>query len=116
MNETSRLIAHISIAVVISVALIVISYIITTRQPNQAKISPYECGYDASYKVTKTLDIKYYIIAILFLIFDLEISYVYPFIMIYPEVIKHEYITMIYLLVILTLGFIYEWRIGALKW
>lgn len=94
----------------------VLSYIITLKSSNLAKISPYECGYDASYKLNKTLDIKYYIIAILFLIFDLEISYIYPWIIIYPHISNIEYYTIIYLIYILTIAFIYEWRVGALKW
>jgi len=109
------MINYIIIAITLSSVLLLASYIITVKNKTLAKISPYECGYDASYRMTKTLDIKYYIIAILFLIFDLEISYLYPYILLESPSIN-EYYTMIYLIYILTIAFIYEWHIGALKW
>lgn len=109
-----RIASYVAIAVILNIVLVVASKVVTINTKNISKVSGYECGYTAKKEEEKTIDIKYFIIAILFMIFDLEISYIYPWII--TEKNDITYYTMIYLIYILTIAFIFEYRVGAMKW
>jgi NADH-quinone oxidoreductase subunit A len=86
------------------------------RRPGQAKDSPYECGFEAFENARMKFDVRYYLVAILFIIFDLEIAFLFPWAVVLEELGMAGFIAMSVFLGILVVGFIYEWRKGALEW
>ena len=86
------------------------------RKADAAKDSPYECGFEAFEDARMQFDVRYYLVAILFIIFDLEIAFLFPWAVAIREVGLIGFISMAIFLVILTIGFVYEWKKGALDW
>lgn len=86
------------------------------RKEDAAKDSPYECGFEAFEDARMQFDIRYYLVAILFIIFDLEIAFLFPWAVSIREVGLIGFVSMAIFLIILTIGFIYEWKKGALDW
>jgi NADH:ubiquinone oxidoreductase subunit 3 (subunit A) len=93
-----------------------LGYFLVQKTLNYEKISAYECGFDPFGVVHKTFDIRYYLISILFIIFDIEISFLFPWSIVFLYIGFLGYVTMIIFLVILTFGFVYEWVNKALDW
>ena len=104
------------IAFLLASILFLISYLIVFQKSDQEKVSAYECGFNPFEDARVTFDIRFYLVAILFLIFDLEISFLFPWSVVLNDVSIFGFNTMIIFLVILTIGFIYEWFKGALEW
>ena len=102
----------IGLSLVISLA----SYILTDKTPDKEKVSVYECGFDPFHSPGKPFSIRFFLIAILFLVFDLEISYLFPWSYCSSNIPLNGQIIVIVFLVILTLGLIYEWLKGGLEW
>jgi len=100
----------------IAFLFIILSYVFVLQQENKEKISAYECGFQPFADTRNKFDIKYYLIAILFIIFDLELIYLLPWILSLFEIGYYGIFSMIIFLIILTIGFIYEWKRGALEW
>ena len=96
--------------------LFLLSFWVTTQKADQEKVSAYECGFNPFADARSTFDIRFYLVAILFLIFDLEISFLFPWVVILNDISQFGFWSMIFFLVILTIGFIYEWFKGALEW
>jgi NADH-quinone oxidoreductase subunit A len=86
------------------------------HQPGHEKLSPYECGFEAFEDARMKFDVRYYLVAILFILFDLEIAFLFPWAVILQEIGWFGMISMLIFLGILTLGFVYEWKKGALDW
>src|SRR3990167_6443154 len=86
------------------------------RHPYKAKLSPYECGFDAIEDARLPFDVRFYLVAILFIIFDLETAFLFPWAMVLRHVSWGAFWPMILFLVMLTVGFIYEWKRGTLEW
>jgi len=86
------------------------------RKEDAAKDSPYECGFEAFEDARMQFDVRYYLVAILFIIFDLEIAFLFPWAVSIREVGLIGFISMAIFLIILTIGFVYEWKKGALDW
>jgi len=101
---------------VLSITIFMLSYFLIPQKSDQEKLSAYECGFNPFDDARATFDIRFYLIAILFLIFDLEISFLFPWSLVLNNIPLFGYCTMIIFLVILTIGFIYEWYKGALEW
>ena len=93
-----------------------LSYVVGAKQADVEKVSAYECGFDPFDDTRKTFDVRFYLVAILFLIFDLEVSFLFPWVVSLGTLPLLGFWSMILFLVILTVGFIYEWRKGALDW
>lgn len=93
-----------------------LSYILKYRNYNLEKISSYECGFQPFKDTRSRFDVKFYLVAILFIIFDLEIIYLFPWSLNLDELFIDGIISMIIFLYILTIGFVYEWKKGALDW
>ena len=93
-----------------------LSFLLTPQKSDQEKISAYECGFNPFADARSTFDIRFYLVAILFLIFDLEISFLFPWSIILNKIPLFGFWSMIIFLIILTIGFIYEWLKGALEW
>ena len=102
--------------VVFGVAPLVAGFILGPRKPDSAKLSPYECGFEAFEDSRMKFDVRYYLVAILFIIFDLEIAFLFPWAVVLTEIGWFGFIAMMVFLAILVVGFIYEWKKGALQW
>lgn len=104
------------IAIGLSCVIIVIPFIINKMRPDDSKNSQYECGFEGEGTVRGEFKVQFYLVAILFIIFDLEIAFLFPWAVALREIGVVGFWSMIAFLVILTIGFIYEWKRGALDW
>ncbi|MBI2961408.1 MAG: NADH-quinone oxidoreductase subunit A [Betaproteobacteria bacterium] len=93
-----------------------LSAMLGTNRPDSAKLSPYECGFEAFEDARMKFDVRYYLIAILFILFDLEIAFLFPWAITLNEIGLYGFVTMMIFLLILVVGFVYEWMKGALEW
>jgi NADH-quinone oxidoreductase subunit A len=100
----------------IAVAMITASYILARQRPDSEKLSPYECGFDPFEDARVRFDVRYYLVAILFIIFDLEVAFLFPWAVSLGDIGIFGFWSMIVFLGVLTVGFAYEWRKGALEW
>jgi NADH-quinone oxidoreductase subunit A len=100
----------------LSVALVFLAYLRSPKRPDLEKLSQYECGFEAFSDARIRFDVRYYLVAILFIIFDLEIAFLFPWAITFKELGWIGFTSVMLFLSILTLGFIYEWRKGALEW
>ena len=94
----------------------VLSSVLGTYNPDSEKLSPYECGFEAFEDARMKFDVRYYLIAILFILFDLEIAFLFPWAVVLQEIGFFGFMAMMLFLAILVVGFIYEWMKGALEW
>jgi NADH-quinone oxidoreductase subunit A len=100
----------------IGVALLGIGAVLGPRSANPTKIAPYECGFEAFEDARMRFDVRYYLIAILFIIFDLEIAFLFPWAVVFKGLGAVGFVEMIVFLLLLLLGFVYCWKKGALEW
>ena len=110
------LVVFIAIAAAIGVALLVSAFLLAYRRPDPEKLSAYECGFNAFDDARMKFDVRFYLVAILFIIFDLEVSFLFPWAVAFRELGLFGFWSMILFLAVLTVGFIYEWKKGALEW
>jgi NADH-quinone oxidoreductase subunit A len=104
------------IAIALSCVIIVIPFIINKMRPDDAKNSQYECGFEGEGRVRNEFDVQFYLVAILFIIFDLEVAFLFPWAVSLGKIGIFGFWSMVTFLVMLTIGFIYEWKRGALEW
>ncbi len=104
------------IAVAVSVAMVVASLVIARQRPNSEKLSAYECGFEAFGDARAKFDVRYYLVAILFIIFDLEVAFLFPWAVTLGKIGLFGFWSMVVFLAVLTVGFVYEWKKGALEW
>lgn len=105
-----------SIACVISIAMILGSLLLGKQNPDSEKNSAYECGFDAFQDARNKFDVRFYLVCLLFIIFDLEIAFLFPWAISLGDIGVFGFWSMVTFLSILTVGFIYEWKKGALDW
>jgi NADH-quinone oxidoreductase subunit A len=110
------LVIFIGVAMVIGVALLVVPFLVAYKQPDPEKLSASECGFNAFDDARMKFDVRFYLVAILFIIFDLEMSFLFPWAITSGDLGLYGYWSMMVFLGVLTIGFIYEWRKGALEW
>jgi NADH-quinone oxidoreductase subunit A len=110
------ILVFLSIASVLGVALLSLGFILGPRRPDAQKNSPYECGFEAFDDSRMQFDVRYYLVAILFIIFDLEIAFLFPWAVSLDAIGGFGLLAMAVFLLILVVGFIYEWKKGALEW
>ena len=110
------LIVFIGVAGVISLALLVVAFVVAYKQPDPEKLSAYECGFNAFDDARMKFDVRFYLVAILFIIFDLEVSFLFPWAVVLRQIGHYGFWSMMVFLGVLTIGFIYEWKKGALEW
>ncbi len=91
-------------------------FVLGTRRPNSEKTAPYECGFEAFEDARLKFDVRYYLVAILFIVFDLEIAFLFPWGVALKQVGVFGFAAMLIFLGILVIGFIYEWKKGSLEW
>jgi NADH-quinone oxidoreductase subunit A len=104
------------VATGIGVALIVIGNVLGPKRPSAEKLAPYECGFPAFEDARMQFDVRYYLVAILFIVFDLEIAFVFPWALVFREIGVFALVEMGVFLFLLVIGFIYAWKKGALEW
>jgi NADH-quinone oxidoreductase subunit A len=110
------LVIFIAVAAGLGLALLVAPFLVAYRRPDPEKLSAYECGFNAFDDARMKFDVRFYLVAILFIIFDLEVSFLFPWAVAYGELGLYGYWSMMVFLAVLTIGFIYEWKKGALEW
>ena len=110
------LVIFIAVAMGIGIALLVVPFLVAYKQPDPEKLSAYECGFNAFADARMKFDVRFYLVAILFIIFDLEVSFLFPWAVAFGELGLFGFWSMMVFLGVLTIGFIYEWRKGALEW
>jgi NADH-quinone oxidoreductase subunit A len=105
-----------AIAGAMAVAIVGASYVIAPQRPDAEKLSAYECGFDAFGDARSRFDVRFYLVTLLFIIFDLEVAFLFPWATALGGIGLFGFWSMMVFLVVLTVGFIYEWRKGALEW
>lgn len=106
----------IGVSLVIAGALMAAPFVVAYRNPDPEKVSAYECGFNAFDDARMKFDVRFYLVSILFIIFDLEIAFLFPWAVAFDEVGLFGFWSMMIFLAVLTVGFIYEWKKGALEW
>jgi NADH-quinone oxidoreductase subunit A len=106
----------IGVAGLIGLALLIAPFIIAFKNPDPEKLSAYECGFKAFDDARMKFDIRFYLVSILFIIFDLEVAFLFPWAVAFSEVGWFGFWSVMVFLAVLTIGFAYEWRKGALEW
>ena len=96
--------------------MVIASYVIASQKPDSEKVSPYECGFEAFDDSRGQFDVRFYLVAILFIIFDLEVAFLFPWAVGFQHIGTLGFWSMMLFLLILTIGFLYEWKKGALEW
>ncbi len=110
------ILVFIVIGILFGVGPLVAGFILGPRRPDSEKLSPYECGFEAFEDSRMKFDVRYYLVAILFIIFDLEIAFLFPWAVVLDRIGLFGFLAMMLFLAILVIGFIYEWKKGALEW
>jgi len=120
MEELAReylpILIFLGLAVALGVILILAAFILAVRRPDPEKVSAYECGFNAFDDSRMKFDMRFYLVAILFIIFDLEIAFLFPWAVAFKDIGMVGFWSMIVFLGVLTIGFAYEWKKGALEW
>jgi len=116
LREYLPILIFLGIAVVIAGAMVAAALLVARQRPDSEKVSPYECGFEAFDDARGQFDVRFYLVAILFIIFDLEVAFLFPWAVSLGEIGVFGFWTMFIFLLILTIGFVYEWRKGALEW
>lgn len=110
------LVIFVGLAFVISTALLIAPFLIAPSKPDPEKVSAYECGFDAFDDARMKFDVRFYLVSLLFIIFDLEVAFLFPWSIAFNDVGTLGFWSMMVFLGVLTIGFVYEWKKGALEW
>ncbi|MCP4127174.1 MAG: NADH-quinone oxidoreductase subunit A [Gammaproteobacteria bacterium] len=105
-----------AVGITVGAVMIALGFVLGTRRPDSEKLSPYECGFEAFEDARMKFDVRYYLVAILFIIFDLEIAFLFPWAVVLDKIGMVGLLAMVVFLGVLVVGFIYEWKKGALEW
>ena len=116
INDYLPVVIFIGVATVIGLALLISPFLLAYQNPDPEKLSAYECGFNAFDDARMKFDVRFYLVAILFIIFDLEVAFLFPWAITFGELGAFGFWSMMIFLGVLTIGFIYEWRKGALEW
>ena len=116
LNNYFSIIVFLFLSLGLSIGFVVLNFILSPKNPDPEKLSAYECGFEPFSDSRMEFDIRFYLVAILFIIFDLEIAFLFPWAISLGNIGFVGFISMMIFLFILTIGFIYEWKKGALDW
>ena len=116
LKDYLPIILFLIIALGLSCAFVVVNFILSPKKPDPEKLSAYECGFEAFDDSRMEFDVRFYLVAILFIIFDLEIAFLFPWAISLGGIGPTGFWSMMFFLGVLTIGFIYEWKKGALEW
>ncbi len=116
LSEYLPVLIFLIVATLLSLVIVGASMVISRKNPDSEKVSQYECGFDPFSDARGRFDVRFYLVAILFIIFDLEIAFLFPWAISLGEIGVAGFWSMMIFLGVLTVGFIYEWKKGALEW
>jgi len=116
LQEYLPLVIFMGISLAIGLLLLVAPFVVAYRQPNPEKLSAYECGFNAFDDARMKFDVRFYLVAIIFIIFDLEVAFLFPWAITFGQLGVLGFWSMMVFLAVLTVRFIYEWKKGALEW
>jgi len=116
LTEYLPVLFFIIIGVVVGVMMIAMGSMLSVRRPDVEKNSPYECGFEPFEDARIKFDVRYYLVAIFFILFDLEIAFLFPWAVVLDQIGVFGFISMLIFLFVLVVGFVFEWRRGALEW
>ena len=116
LAEYFPVLLFILVGLAVGVAPVVLGALLAPHKPDPEKLSPYECGFEAFEDARLKFDVRYYLVAILFILFDLEIAFLFPWATVINDIGFAGFVSMMVFLAILVVGFIYEWMKGALEW
>lgn len=116
LAEYLPILIFLGLAVVMAGAFVGLAWLVAPQNPDSEKLSAYECGFEAFDDTRKRFDVRFYLVAILFIIFDLEVAFLFPWAVVLGDIGVYGFWSMVVFLGVLTIGFIYEWRKGALDW
>ena len=116
LDQYLPVLLFILVGIAVGVIPQVLGYILGPNLPDAEKNSPYECGFEAFEDARMKFDVRYYLVAILFILFDLEIAFLFPWAVVIEEIGMFGFLAMMVFLAVLVVGFIYEWKKGALEW
>ncbi len=116
LQDYLPLVVFIGVALAIGVVLLISPFLLAYQHPDPEKLSAYECGFNAFDDARMRFDVRFYLVAILFIIFDLEVAFLFPWAVAFGDLGLFGFWSMMVFLGVLTVGFIYEWRKGALDW
>jgi NADH-quinone oxidoreductase subunit A len=114
--EYLPIIVFLGIAAILGAGFMIAAWIVAPKSPDKEKVSAYECGFNAFDDARMKFDVRFYLVSILFIIFDLEIAFLFPFALSLKDIGPFGYWSVMAFLGVLTVGLIYEWRKGALEW
>jgi NADH-quinone oxidoreductase subunit A len=110
------ILVFVAVGLIVGVGPMIAGFVLAPHAPDSEKNSPYECGFEAFEDARMKFDVRYYLVAILFILFDLEIAFLFPWAIVLEEIGLFGYLSMVLFLAILVVGFVYEWKKGALEW
>ena len=116
LEEYLPILLFLIVSLIFSVGALSLSFVLSPKKPNDEKLSPYECGFEPFDDARTKFDIRFYLVALLFIIFDLEVAFLFPWAISLENIGLFGYFSMMIFLIILTIGFFYEWKKGALEW
>jgi len=116
LKEYLPILIFLGIAVAIAAAALLASFVLAHQRPDSEKLSAYECGFEAFNDARSKFDVRFYLVAILFIIFDLEVAFLFPWAVTLGKIGVFGFWSMVVFLAVLTIGFVYEWKKGALEW
>ncbi|MBM3488837.1 MAG: NADH-quinone oxidoreductase subunit A [Alphaproteobacteria bacterium] len=116
LREYLPILMFLGVAIAIAAAMLVASLVAARQRPDPEKLSAYECGFEAFGDARRQFDVRFYLVAILFIIFDLEVAFLFPWAITLADTGAYGFWSMMVFLAVLTLGFVYEWKMGALEW
>ena len=116
LNNYLTIIIFFGVALLLSIGFIFLNFVFAPKSPDPEKLSAYECGFEPFNDSRMEFDVRFYLVAILFIIFDLEIAFLFPWAISLGKIGIFGFVSMMIFLFILTVGFIYEWKKGALDW
>ena len=116
LREYLPILVFMAIAIGLGLLLILAAVVVAVRNPDPEKVSAYECGFNAFDDARMKFDVRFYLVSILFIIFDLEVAFLFPWAVAFGDVGLYGFWSMMFFLGVLTIGFAYEWRKGALDW
>jgi NADH-quinone oxidoreductase subunit A len=116
LSEYLPILVFLGIAMIVGIAAVGLPFLVAKQRPDAEKLSPYECGFEPFDDARRKFDVRFYLVAILFIIFDLEVAFLFPWAVTLGKIGLFGFWSMVVFLGVLTVGFIYEWKKGALEW
>jgi len=116
LSEYLPILIFLGLAIALGLILIIAAAIVAVRNPDPEKVSAYECGFNAFDDARMKFDVRFYLVSILFIIFDLEVAFLFPWAVGFADISMTAFWSMMVFLAVLTIGFAYEWKKGALEW